>query len=338
MAPFAASERSRRLRPRWKFDAKLAAATAVVAVFALHGSPARADGEADARRLFLEGRTLRSEERCADAIAVFQKARDLYPTGLGSLRNIAECEEHLGHLAASRRAWTELGQALRATNDPRYAGWAHDVDAADVRLAPKVGRLDVVVGSDGSGNGTPTARVTVNGAPWDRSKWGTPVDVDPGRYVVRLEDGSTPDVRRLDIAAGEEQRVDLGQRAAAPAAAVTPVPPPPGARHHGDGLQTAAWVAFGLGGAGLVGGAISAGVEQSAANDVKQQCASHTGCNRSLQGTVDRGQTAATLVNVFFAVGAAGAATGAVLLLIGGREERTAVLATPGGLAVAGRF
>jgi hypothetical protein len=99
-------------------------------------TPARADTRSDAQDLFARGRELRLRGDCANAVPLFQRAFDLYPAGLGSLRNVAECEESLGHLASAREAWLDLGRALLANGDPKYRGWALDAEQGAERLRP----------------------------------------------------------------------------------------------------------------------------------------------------------------------------------------------------------
>ena len=99
-------------------------------------TPARADGLADARDLFGRGRDLRLHGDCENAAPLFKQAFDVYPAGLGSLRNFAECEELLGHLASARQAWLDLGRALLANYDPKYTGWALDAEQGAERLRP----------------------------------------------------------------------------------------------------------------------------------------------------------------------------------------------------------
>src|SRR5580704_8768200 len=99
-------------------------------------TPARADGFADARDLFGRGRDLRLRGDCASAVPLFKQAFEVYPAGLGSLRNLAECEESLGHLASARQAWLDLGRALLASHDPKYSGWALDAEEGAERLRP----------------------------------------------------------------------------------------------------------------------------------------------------------------------------------------------------------
>jgi hypothetical protein len=99
---------------------------------------ARADGLAEAQELFARARAFRSHGDCASAVPLFRQALQVYPAGLGSVRNIAECEEVLGHYGAARRAWLDLGEALRTNHDPKYEGWALDAAQGADRLAGKM--------------------------------------------------------------------------------------------------------------------------------------------------------------------------------------------------------
>jgi hypothetical protein len=103
---------------------------------ALLPSVARADAVAEATDLFARARELRGHGDCAGAIPLFQKAHDIYPAGLGSLRNLAECEESLGHVAAARADWLDLGRALAQHTEPKYAGWDQDAERGVARLTP----------------------------------------------------------------------------------------------------------------------------------------------------------------------------------------------------------
>ena len=66
----------------------------------------------EAKDLFAQARGLRLQGQCASALPLFRRAYEVYPAGLGSLRNIAECEEEVGHFASARRAWLDLQRAL----------------------------------------------------------------------------------------------------------------------------------------------------------------------------------------------------------------------------------
>ena len=244
-------------------------------------SVARADAAADAKDLFAQARELRGRGDCAGALPLFQRAYAIYPAGLGSLRNVAECEESLGEFATARIAWLDLGRALSQTSEPRYAGWSEDAEQGAARLAPKVAPAAV-----------------------------------PGRPVL------------VEIA---------------------PAPPDAHARRRdGTARRTTAWVALGVGAAGLVGAGISLLVRQLAIGSLHDQgCKDDEGgnlvCGRpssSIDSTRSRGQAASTLFNVFGVVGAVGLAGGVVLLATTPSRSgaTTALTVSPSGVSAIGRF
>src|ERR1700722_14257937 len=136
------------------------------AAFALTAAPARADPVADAKDLFSRGRDFHNQGDCNSAVGLFRKAYELYPQGLGSLRNLAECDEQLGHFASSRREWLDLKRALLGNGDHKYDGWTQDADQAAARLAPKLATLTLdvnVVDRGGGAAGNKGVDVTLDG-------------------------------------------------------------------------------------------------------------------------------------------------------------------------------
>ena len=99
----------------------------------------------DAKNLFAQARGLRLQGQCASALPLFRRAYDVYPAGLGSLRNIAECEEELGHFASARRAWLDLQRTLSTNAEAKYEDWDQDAALAAARLASKVATLTIEV-------------------------------------------------------------------------------------------------------------------------------------------------------------------------------------------------
>jgi hypothetical protein len=172
---------------RFAFVAAALASTLLVA------PQTHADAESDAKDLFARGRDLRSKNDCAGAVPLFRKASKIYPQGLGSLRNVAECEEQIGHWASSRRAWLDLKRALIAlpAPDAKYDGWDKDSDDAASRLAPKVATVfvDVIVKTpegEGPANERSGVELLVNGESLGTNLVGTPLERDPGNYRIRV--------------------------------------------------------------------------------------------------------------------------------------------------------
>jgi hypothetical protein len=314
-------------------------------------SVARADPASDAKDLFSQGRDLRARGNCADAVGFFRKAAELYPAGLGSLRNLAECEEQLGHFASSRRSWLDLKRALITEDAHKYEGWSQDADQAAARLAPKIAKLTVdvnAVGPDGSAADPKAVDVTLDGEPLALTLLGTPLERDPGRHVVRAGGARVrePQQKALDLGAGDTARVALRVivtpakvdpndvvPAGSPAEPATPAPTPADddAEQARSKRRTIGWVAVGGGAALLVGAGVSLVVRQNALNQVDNQCPLQKDCNPSLSSTQSQGATASILFDVLGPLGVVAAGVGAVLVITSKpASPTTGLVITPG--------
>jgi hypothetical protein len=340
----------------------LLVATAVMAVLGVTAAPsvARADPASDAKDLFARGRELRAHGDCASAAGLFRKAYELYPAGLGSLRNLAECEESVGHYASSRRAWLDLKRATLTNDDKKYEGWGVDADAAASRLAPKLAMVTIDVTVLSPSGETLAARgvdVTLDGEKLAPSLLGTGLERDPGRHVVRVGgDRVRPQPQVVvDLVAGDAKHVSLhvvvepsaaaaGEGAGAAGGALPEVPPAADQEaEQGRGTRrTIAWTAIGVGAASLVGAGVSLAVRQFALDSANAQCQpGYQSCPTSLQSTASRGQTASVLWPILGAIGVLGVGGGAVLLFTTPNASTHAgLLVTPtlGGASASWRF
>ncbi len=299
----------------------------------------------EAKDLFAQARGLRLQGQCASALPLFRRAYEVYPAGLGSLRNIAECETEVGHFASARRAWLDLQRALSTNTEPRYEGWQEDAALAAARLAQQVATLTIevhAVTETGKPAQAAGIHVSVNGEALTPDQIGTPLERDPGQYLVRAE-GAAPAVaqqRVVDLAAGGGKHVVLEL--------VVPAPPDRDATPARATPPTAAWIAMGVGAASLVGAGVAALKRQSALDDLNAECGSTIACPRAqndptesskVQGIESRGHAAATWVNVFAAVGIVGLSSGVVLYATArSRPSRTGLLIAPAGLSVVGSY
>jgi len=340
-------------------------ALAVAALGLFTPCVAHADPVSDAKDLFTRGRELRAHGDCAGAVPMFRKAIDLYPAGLGSVRNLAECEEQLGHYASSRRAWLDLKRALLTTDDKKYEGWSQDAEAASTRLAPKLATLTVDVSyatPDGQAALSKGVTVTLDGESLPSELVGTPLERDPGRHVVRVAGDRVQELQQkaVDLVAGDNKHVALRvvvkpastlPPAAQPSNDMAPAPTPgegPVEENTGSARKTVAWIAIGVGAASLVGAGVSLGVRQSALSDATSLCnnnSSLSGCpsanHDNIQSDESRGQTASTLVTVLGIVGVVGLTGGIVLLATGhGHSQQSRLIITPtiGGASAAWSF
>jgi len=317
-------------------------------------SVARAEPVADAKDLFARGRELRAHGGCAQAVPLFRKAYALYPSGLGSLRNVAECEESLGNFASARRAWLDLSRALLEHPASRYEGWADDAKQAAARLEPRVAHLTIEVPGNalpGASPGAGAVTVTVNGEPLPSDLFGMALERDPGRYVVAWSGAGVAVAREVVVvlASGESKRIavpraggvnDLQTISERPG---HDTPPAAAAGKGASWQEPAAWGALGIGAAGLIGLGVGLGLYQSNHDKVTTACPNlhcpTASAQQSIQGAENEGKTAATLVNIFAVVGAVGVASGIVLFATRHREgTHASLVVTPAGVSVVGRF
>jgi hypothetical protein len=275
---------------------------------------AQADPESDAKDLFTRGRELRAQGDCGGATDLFRLALRVYPAGLGSLRNLAECEEALGHWASARRAWIDLKRALVVDQDPKYAGWDEDADSGTARLAPKVATLTIDVATPLD----PHARVevSVDGERLATGLLGTALARDPGPHRIHAqgEDLEAPIDQGIELAAGDAKRVTL--RLALRSSNRTAAPPPTSAGS--STAHVAGWVLAGAGIAAVAAAGVSLGVRQVALADLENKCPGYARapCPEAVRSTVDRGQLASTLTTVFSILGGVAIAGGTGLLLV----------------------
>lgn len=280
-------------------------------------APARAGAtEEDAKTFFAQGRKLRAEHRCTDAIIAFRRALDLYPQGLGALRNIAECEEELGLYASARNNWWSLRRAVLQSNEPKYDGWDSDAEQAYNRLESKVARVTVKL----HGKSLDRAQVSIDGKPLDPRLVGVEIERDLGSHMIEASyGGAAPVQKKIELAPGQRLEVTLEIPEAKPAEKPRPAQAPPPAEG-GGGLRTAGIAALTVGGAGLVGTVVSALVRGNALSTIDELCPARVNCPTSLEEDERRGRTAATLVNVFGAVTIVGVGVGVPLLVLSGKS------------------
>jgi hypothetical protein len=324
------------------------------AATSLSASVARADDASDARDLFERGRELRAHGDCAGALPLLQKAYALYPSGLGSLRNIAVCQELVGHFVAARDAWAELQRALSGNTSAKYAGWVEDADREIARLTPKLAWLATdlqVVTRSGQPTTDDGVVVTVDDEPLSKDRLGTPIAHDPGTHVARAAGPGIdqPDELSTKLESGDTVRVTLkvtvnapgGPQAVEPAPALATTESSTGSSSR---VTTAGWIAIGVGAASLAGAVASLIERQVALTDMNNTCGNQPGaCHaQNEQDAVDewnRGRTASTLLTVFGVVGLVGVAGGTALVLAGHPHQPQAALwFGPTGVAAKGSF
>lgn len=287
------------------------AALGLAGLFALAPAAALA-AEDDSKTLFAQGRELRTAGKCDQAIIAFRRALELNPSGLGSLRNIAECEEKLRLYASARRSYWDLRRAVLQSNEPKYQGWDKDAEAAYRALEAKVSRLTVEL----RGDKLDRASILLDGKPLDPRLAGVEIERDLGLHTIEVHyGGAAPLTSKVTLAEGQRETVTIE----VPSARQERRPPPPPPPETGSsGLRIGGFVALGVGAAGLGAMVASIAIRSSALSDIEAGCPGYesASCPAALRGRYDTGVTASTLANVFGGLAIAGAGAGATLLVL----------------------
>jgi hypothetical protein len=298
--------------------------------------PAHADAESEAETLFATGRQARLDGDCVAAIGSFSRAIEIYPQGLGSLRNIAECQEDLGQYASARRSYWDLRRAAMRAVESKYQGWAEWAEQAHARLEPKVSRLTIELA------GEPDLRklaIVLEGKPLDPRLIGVVLERDPGTIEISLSyGGSEPVVRRVELREGSAETVTLR----APERPDTVGPPSPTPNENTGAWQTAGIASLAVAGTSLAAMFVSIAIRQEALGSLEDGCAAYETepCPSSVQGAIDRGELAAALVNVFGVTAAVGAGVGITFLLMSSDDPGAAPTPSSNGafVSITGSF
>jgi hypothetical protein len=120
---------------------------------------------------------------CEQACDAFRRARDLYPEGLGALRNLAYTELHLRRLASASRDFRDLARSAQHDARPERRLWADFAQAELSKIVGHVPGLTVHVPQQFRAG----LQVTLDGNPLPPAAWDTRLDLDPGAHHVHAE-------------------------------------------------------------------------------------------------------------------------------------------------------
>ena len=321
---------------------------------------------AAAQALFNEGKQLMAAGRYAEACPKLEESQRLDP-GMGTLFNLAECDEHLGKTATAWAAYLDVASQAKLAAQPAREKVARERAAA---LEPKLGRLAITTpaaGSPGSA-GLDALELRRNGVLIGKAQWGASLPVDPGEHIVvasapgrRSWQGSVrvepAKAQTIAVPALQPALVATPAVAAAPVpstiapsapratrptarAAETPAPEPPASAPLGP-QKIAAIAIGGLGVVGLGLGTYFGLSSKSKHDDAGAHCAGNA-CDAEGVSLRSDAISAGNGSTVAFALGAAAVAGGAVLWLTApttSRESaRVSVAPGAGGIAVRGAF
>ncbi|EYF07511.1 hypothetical protein [Chondromyces apiculatus] len=171
-------------------------------------------------------------------------------------------------------------------------------------LKPRIPVIQVTL----SGTSTDVARATVNGEETSLETLQQGLDVDPGKYTVRVEaPGVAPTERRLILRESRVERLEIVLQPQE-----TTAPPPPESTSSSLAPTIAA---FSVGALGLGLGVVTGVMSSSAVSDIKSRCNGND-CLKSDEDAAARAGTLGNLSTAGFILGGLGVATGAVLLIV----------------------
>jgi hypothetical protein len=203
---------------RWRglHRARYAVAGVAAAAAIATTSGARAEGDtAAAEALFQQAKSLAEAAKWAEACPKFQASYKL-DKQLGTLMNLADCEEHVGRIATAWAHWGEAVEIAEKTGDKR-SSFAAGRRAPLVKRLPMV-KIDVVV-APGSSSALAVYRDEVK---IDPAAYGVPLPSDPGSHVISVRRGAEV-LSKQSVTAAEGQTTPV----ALDLAAIERAAPPP---------------------------------------------------------------------------------------------------------------
>jgi hypothetical protein len=243
----------------------------------------------------------------------------------GVLFTLAECENRWGRIASALthyEAYLDLFDHMSAEQKAHQRGRDRVCKEQLGRLRLKVPQLAVSLPA----NAPPGTTVTRDGEPLGAPSLGVALPVDPGDHVVvaRTPDGVAHETR-VTLAPAERKALVADLSAAsvpAPAAGAT-APSPPAAQQPDRAppaamspLRTWAWIAAGVGVAGLVLGGVAGAVVLGDKSAIDAGCRPDRTCNAAGLSAASQAQTFGLLSDVGFGAGAAAAVTSVVLFAL----------------------
>lgn len=262
-----------------------------------------------ASALFDQGKAMMGESRYSEACPKLVESYRLDPGG-GTLLNVALCHAREGKHAT---AWAEFREAQAiAVRDGRQ----DRIDAAETEIQKLKPLLSYLTINVAPADTAPGLVVSIDGAAISKAAWGTPFPVDPGRHIVI---GVAPDYApyetAVDVAATSETKVVAIPKLAKKWATATPNRQGSGDKTGSGPLRTVGYISLGVGGAGIVVGSIFGAMAISTIGKANKTCPDINCPDAEAVEQSHDAKTYATVSNIGFGVGIAGAAAGLILLL-----------------------
>jgi len=182
-------------------------------VVALAGS-AIADANPAAEKIYRDGKELLAQGKTAEACDAFRRSNEL-EARVGTLLNLADCEEKRGRFASAWVAWVDARGLAKRLDDARAAL----ADQRAAAIAPKLSYLTLKIAPTRLPQGVVVRR---NGAEVAPAELDVEVPLDPGHFDLEATaPGHLPWKQSVDLTFGQHASLEI------PALAVDPNAPVP---------------------------------------------------------------------------------------------------------------
>lgn len=309
---------------------------AAAPVFAVGVTPEQATAiqREQAQARFARGRTHFEKKQFEKAIVELRASHEIVSSPNTRLM-IARCLRELNRYV---EAYAEFGRtAIEARelerSDRRYQQAADAADAERKDLEPKLGFVTLEVRNAG-----PQTEVKIAGEQIRRAAWNEPAPVMPGDSEIEVATPGKPPLKKtVTVSAGEHKSFVLDANPGA-----EPVKASSEARvevSSSSSTRTWAYVAGGVGVAGLATFGIFGLMTKSTHEDLQTQCPAGT-CPPQAQDDIDKGKRQQLIANIGLGVGIVGLATGITLFALSkpGKKSTTALVVSPGYVGISGQM
>lgn len=296
----------------------------------------------EAQTLFLDAKKSFDEKQMEKALTGFRASYDT----VASPNSLLMVARTLVALDRIEEAFTVYDEATRvaqeaAAKDKKYEPAVEAAKKELEDLRPRVALVTLeVVGA------TPDTELFVNDQPVPRDQWGKEMPLRVGAASVTAKAPGKPDFQQdLTVSGGaSNQRIDLQSFWA-------PAPPPVDTTGEtkaegsvdllGLDKRTWAYIAGGVGAAGIVTFGVFGAMNRSKFNSLEEDCPSAV-CLTDRSDDIDAGKRYQTIANVGLVVGVVGLGTGTALYFLsddkGQEQPTTQVGFGPGSVTVQGTF
>ncbi len=280
------------------------------------------DDIATAKALGQEGITALEAKDYKKAEDRLGRAWKLYPDAITLGLNYARALAAEGKLVAAQVAYNKVDNTVLASTAPEPFVMAKETAQTEVQgLAARVGGVVITVTAAGGGD-LPNLKVTLDGENVNVAGLGVKRPVDAGAHSVTASaDGFLPGEAKFSMTEGGSAQAQITLEKAPPGTVVPPPgggggdagnPPPP---EGGSGKKTAAWVSYGIGGAGLVAGAITGILAISKHSTLSNECTNGSCPPGQPQSDLSSYHTMGLISTIGFAVAIVGGGVGTYFLL-----------------------